>query len=318
MSLKINCLMLNNEIWALKLRLRYEYGFYDKILVTEARKTFSGGDKPLYFDKYRDTIADPENKITYIVLNDLPYDAGIEYKTESGILLKGNRWPAESAMRNGASATLQAMGLTQEDIVVVQDIDEIANLDSVALHVSSLGARHVHKFCYHDYRGTIASSGTAPGIVESGYIIRGSMVGGDLADYKRLHIGSDGFPQAWHNSAPLWAQSLDGQPLGSLVRMPDVTFTRGRQTGEPLGWHLSDMTGGWNDLLIHKINSFAHAECDIHGRVESEDFWRDVQNFTQKQNERGAYNFDDIDESIPDFIRSCAREFPILFKPRKA
>jgi hypothetical protein len=82
--------------------------------------------------------------------------------------------------------------------------------------------------------------------------------------------------------------------------------------GDTPGWHLSGMTGGFEKLLAHKRNSFSHAEFDKGPAEISGDFWAEALRFMEDAAMRGEYDFSDIDDDLPCFIKESITEFPVL------
>lgn len=105
-----DCFTYYNEDLLLSLRLETLNEVVDTFVVVEATHTFSGKPKPLFFDPNR--FAKFSNKISYVVVDDMPLELG-------------NAWANEAHQRN---AILR--GLTDaapNDWIMISDADEIPN-----------------------------------------------------------------------------------------------------------------------------------------------------------------------------------------------
>lgn len=313
----INCLILNTEIWALQLRFKYEYDFFDTIIITEARMTFAGETKPLYFEKYRHLFPDPENKIIYDVIDTLPIENDVEYMTASGQRVQGNRWPAEHAMRNHCMSLLKEMDLSDEDLIAIQDADEIGNIEDMAKVGPTLAPNDVYKLGYENYKASVHPGGYQEKLWLGGCLFRATLLEEDYHGLRRLYFNHDvdslGY---WHIQSPLFVSKLDGSPMYHFIKRPGLNPRRAERGESPLGWHFSSMSGGFQKLRLHKGQSFAHAEYSSKTIVSSEDYWAEVVAFTDEMAAAGKYDYTDLSEHLPDFVTTSIREFPILLLPK--
>ena len=69
----INCFTFFNELDLLEIRLN-ECKWIDKFIIIEAKKTFTGKDKPLFYQENKNRFKEFHSKIKHIIVNDLPYD----------------------------------------------------------------------------------------------------------------------------------------------------------------------------------------------------------------------------------------------------
>ncbi len=127
--LLVNAILFNNEVHLLTERLAYQYNHFDKFLIYEASTLFNGKPKPFYTEKYKDLIKDPENKIKIKKVCDLPLPISGNFIGTKNRPLNENRWIVEAAFRNQALKDLDK--LPDDSIIIFQDIDEIASLNSI-------------------------------------------------------------------------------------------------------------------------------------------------------------------------------------------
>lgn len=143
--LVIDTCMLFNELDMLELRLNELWASVDRFVIVEAPFTHSGAPKPLLFAEHATRFAPYRDKITY---HGLRWPAVGEARDER------ERLNIEIAQRNAIGAALIKLDLSNRDIVIVSDIDEIPRAQTV----TSLGQRlDVSTFCvfvqqhYHRY-----------------------------------------------------------------------------------------------------------------------------------------------------------------------
>jgi len=67
-----DCFTFYNELDLLEIRLRELYNEIDYIVLAEATKTFSGKDKPLYFNDNKKKFRKWEKKIIHIIIDNMP------------------------------------------------------------------------------------------------------------------------------------------------------------------------------------------------------------------------------------------------------
>ena len=136
----IDCFIIDNEIEMLYYRLHLLYSIVDYFIIIEARQNFFGKSKPTFvqdnmnlFDKFKD-------KIIHLIV-DLPYE-------ESNIDLKNNKsFQQDFYNENGEQWMNQAFQtevirkealkyipeLNDEDLLIVSEIEEIPDPDTISL-----------------------------------------------------------------------------------------------------------------------------------------------------------------------------------------
>ncbi len=114
-----DCFPFFNEIELLELRMHELDGIVDKFVLVEATKTHTGLPKPLYFAENRARFDAFANKIIHVVVDDMPSGDGPRA-----------HWVRERFQRNSIARGL--VNCRPEDIIMVSDIDEIPNPQTVA------------------------------------------------------------------------------------------------------------------------------------------------------------------------------------------
>jgi hypothetical protein len=65
---------MNNEIWLLEARIKYDLQWFDSIIIAEADSTHSGIKKPFFYEKYSYLFEEYKDRIIYVKINNLyPY-----------------------------------------------------------------------------------------------------------------------------------------------------------------------------------------------------------------------------------------------------
>jgi beta-1,4-mannosyl-glycoprotein beta-1,4-N-acetylglucosaminyltransferase len=116
----VDCFIFYNELEMLTYRLNLLYEIVDYFVIVEARQTFVGSNKPLYFEENKHLFTKFFNKIIHIIV-DLPF-------TKDMInILQGDQWTNEKFQRNCISKGLQQIDqyLCLDDVVIIADLDEI-------------------------------------------------------------------------------------------------------------------------------------------------------------------------------------------------
>jgi beta-1,4-mannosyl-glycoprotein beta-1,4-N-acetylglucosaminyltransferase len=105
-----------NELDLLEARLSEMARMVDRFVVIEARQTFRGQPKPLYFQENSHLFRRWAAQIDHVVV-DLPEGP--------------DAWARERHQRNVAHQVLADLGAVQDDLVLLTDLDEIVRADRV-------------------------------------------------------------------------------------------------------------------------------------------------------------------------------------------
>lgn len=121
----IDCFTFYNELKMLKFRLEELYDHVDYFVIVESDVTFSGNKKELFFKDNRNQFKKYLPKIIHVVINDMP-----EYD---------NNWKREEHQRNAIKQGIKRINLNQNDLILIGDVDEIPNMESVNKIAYKLG-----------------------------------------------------------------------------------------------------------------------------------------------------------------------------------
>lgn len=122
----IDCFTFYNELDMLKFRLDYLYDTVDKFILLESTVTFSGVQKELYFQKNKQLYDAYKDKIIHVIVDDLPGDDPSKNAID-------NAWVRERLQRNLLDRGISQLQLTDDDIIVITDLDEIPDRKTLNL-----------------------------------------------------------------------------------------------------------------------------------------------------------------------------------------
>ena len=210
----IDAFPFNNELDLLQMRCEELYDAVDAMVLVEAPKDHQDHDKPLYFAEHRDRFSAWADKIVHVVAGPMPSKAE-----------DADPWAREHAQREFIRDGLAHLDLTDHDVILQSDVDEIPR----ALH-----ARNVR-----------------PGGKAWVFGQRGHFWAVDW-----LH------PVQWRGTV---AMTVKGLSLLSEARrfayMRDLRLTAEMPPHlADAGWHFSWLGG--SDAAIRKVGSFCHPEVE--------------------------------------------------------
>lgn len=114
------------ELDLLEIRLNILDPYVDKFIICEATKTFSGDDKPLYYELNKERYAKWAHKIEHHVVDDFDDPVYLKMAKDSPNTGAGEHyWVREFYIKEMAKEALK--GLDDNDIVYISDLDEIWN-----------------------------------------------------------------------------------------------------------------------------------------------------------------------------------------------
>jgi len=112
--------MFYNELTVLKIRLEELYDIVDKFILIEATVTHSGNPKPLYYSENKEDFSKYNDKIIHMVTD---FTEGYEFSKY--IQARNVNWFKENYQRECAQIAIQDLNLSNDDIIITTDLDEI-------------------------------------------------------------------------------------------------------------------------------------------------------------------------------------------------
>ena len=273
-----DCFQFFNELDILKIRLHVLSPVVDRFVISEATETFSGLEKPLYYEENKAMFAEFEDKIIHVVVDDTP---------------QGGTHERDTFQKNAVTRGLA--GCTDDDIVIFSDLDEIPNPDKIREILQNFQEDKIYHFaqrlfyCYLNMEEVSGSLLSYAGEFEG--VARKKWIGTKMLSYKLLR-----------------AQHL---LLGEL------RFPERKEIGirvEDGGWHFGYMGGhGEKDIrkrVQEKVVSAAHQEYNSkHVLSNVTDQIKDGKDIFGRN---AQFVRCEIDESFPAYIREHQKELDFL------
>lgn len=126
----VDCVTFNGEYDLLDIRLNILGPHVDRFIICEAPTTFSGLPKPLYYERGKERYRRWHDKITYFVIEGECTDESLVALADGSVLTRGAaHWKREFYQKESIKKGL--VGLDDNDIVFVGDVDEIPDLEVV-------------------------------------------------------------------------------------------------------------------------------------------------------------------------------------------
>jgi len=214
-----DCFMFNNEEKLLEIRFNVLNKFVDYFVIIESEETHSGNKKKTTFEikKYPEF----KEKIIYRKINSFPTNL--------------NSWQKENYQRNYISNCLKQA--KEDDIVLISDLDEIPNLESVN---------------FSNYNEKI-------------------IVFNQRLFFYKLNFGAK--ISSWHGTracqkkflkSPQWLRNLKTHKRYKFYRLDKLLFSSKYERNFKIinngGWHFTWL--GDLDFIKNKLKSFAHTELN--------------------------------------------------------
>ena len=111
-----DCFPFFNELDLLEIRLQEVSDVVEAFVLVEARQTFSGKPKPLYYEENKDRFADYADKIIHVVIDAFPPSR--------------SKWDIEHFQRDELRRGLK--DARPDDLILLSDVDEIPRRDVLA------------------------------------------------------------------------------------------------------------------------------------------------------------------------------------------
>lgn len=224
----IDCFPFNNELDMLECRLVELYDAVDAFVLVEAERDHQDHVKPLHYMENRDRFAPWKDKLVHVVAGPMPSKAD-----------NPDPWAREHAQREFIGDGLAAIGVTDDDVILQSDVDEIPR----ALH-----ARNCR-----------------PGRKTWAFGQRGHFWAVDWL-----------YPLIWHGTTAAAVRTIGTlHPARRFAYMRDLRLTAECPPHlEDAGWHLSWLGGA--EAALAKVGSFCHPEVEqqIRDGLTSDEFLR--------------------------------------------
>jgi len=116
-----DCFVFFNELELLKVRFEELYDKVDHFVLVEAKQTFCGDPKPLYFAENAECFAQYKHKIIHVVVEEFP--------PPTNNLEHEDWWVRHEFQLNAALRGLESCN--SDDIIMISDLDEIPHREAI-------------------------------------------------------------------------------------------------------------------------------------------------------------------------------------------
>lgn len=117
----IDTIIFYNEFELLNYRLNTIKNVVDYFIIVESTKTFTGKEKPLYFDYIESKYTDISHKIVRVICDDF-----IDIKTNEDV------WKNEIMQRRYIDKGIELLNLDNNDLIMLSDVDEIPDRKTIS------------------------------------------------------------------------------------------------------------------------------------------------------------------------------------------
>jgi beta-1,4-mannosyl-glycoprotein beta-1,4-N-acetylglucosaminyltransferase len=115
----------NGEKDILDLRLNILSPYVDRFIIVEAKTTFSGNKKPLYFSAQEHHFRKFWNKITYYIVKENYTESEVALAESSPNTRGAHHWKNEFLQKESIKKAILERRIQDDDIVYIGDVDEI-------------------------------------------------------------------------------------------------------------------------------------------------------------------------------------------------
>ena len=269
-----------NELDLLEIRLNTLDPYVDHFVLSESTKTFSGLDKPLYYEENKKRFKKFHKKIIHNIVQDNtskdlhPYERDIFQKNEIKKIVLEN--------------------VSNDDVIIWSDIDEVPNPEAIKDVKNFFEPNIIFHFAQENCIGYL-------NLVETTGQVRSMTSDWDYEDYPK-----------WLGSK-LFSKSILEKYTMSELRSKQENENTYRIS--PGGWHWSYVGSeglSVEDRIVKKL------ECAAHSELDTEQIRSKVSSVKENKDPLGRYytkyQIVDIDDSYPDNIISNKEKFSYIIK----
>lgn len=292
-----------NELDILKMRLEIMDPLVDRFVIEESRYTFSGDPKELCFEKNREMFSKWLPKIEYIVVDERKDDVTTH---ERDIFQKNH---LINALKNSDGT----FNVTDKDIIIVGDVDEIPNPEVIRRIVENFDSKmiyHLAQRMYYAFINLEEVSGNLLSITGE-FKDFGEMTDGPREDNpaKRPH-------RKWLGTKVF---SVNNIPEDGIIRIREIKPEDPRSLRiEDGGWHFGYMGSHHETDVAKRISTKVVAAA--HQEYNTEDILKEARDrliLGQDMFGRNAHFVRvDIDETYPEYLRENLKEYDYLILPK--
>lgn len=269
-----------NELDLLEIRLNVLDPYVDWFILSEATKTFSGLDKPLYYQENKKRFEKFNHKIIYNIVEDTTAPELHPYQRD--VFQKDN---IKKVILENAS---------EDDIIIWSDVDEVPNIEAILDLDSYFEQNAIFHFAQENCMGYL-------NLVEVGGIIRAMTPDWDYGDRPR-----------WLGTKVFGKSILEKYTLSELRSKQE---NEKNYRIFPGGWHWSYV--GSEGLSVEE-RVLKKIECAAHSELNNDKIKQNVARVKDNKDPLGrdyaVYQTVPIDQSYPKYILDNKEKFANLIK----
>lgn len=269
-----------NELDILEIRLNILDPYVDCFILSEATKTFSGLEKPLYYQENKDRFEKFNHKIIHNIVEDTtppelhPYQRDVFQKDNIKKVILENS--------------------SDDDVIIWSDVDEVPNPDAIEDLQSYFEQDAIFHFAQENCMGYL-------NLVEVGGIIRAMTTDWDYGDRPR-----------WLGTKVFGKSILEKYTLSELRSKQE---NEKNYRIFPGGWHWSYV--GSEGLSVEE-RVLKKIECAAHSELNNDQIKQNVARVKDNKDPLGRdyaiYQTVPIDDSYPQYILDNKEKFASLIK----
>lgn len=269
-----------NELDILEIRLNVLDPYVDCFILSEATKTFSGLDKPLYYQENKERFEKFSHKIIHNIVEDTtspdlhPYQRDVFQKDNIKKVVLDN--------------------VSDEDVIIWSDVDEVPNPDVIKEVESFFEQDAIFHFAQENCMGYL-------NLVEVGGIIRAMTSDWDYEDRPR-----------WLGTKMFGKSILEKYTLSELRSKQEK---ESNYRVFPGGWHWSYV--GSEGLSVEE-RVLKKIECAAHSELNTQQIKSNVARVKDNKDPLGrdyaVYQPVPLDDSYPEYILNNKEKFASLIK----
>lgn len=259
-----DCFIFYNENDLLDLRLNYLNSVIDKFIIVEANRTFTGIKKSKNFDAER--FKNFSDKIIYVYLEDIP--------------VQKTPWHYESLQRNYILDILKKQNVSEEDIILLSDVDEIPSIDAIEYYKNNLNGIYGFAQKMYNYYFNLLDKYREP------------WHRAKILQYKDFFDTSLEDTILYGNNLPKECNTTNTvSKIRLMVKFPVIYDA---------GWHFSYL--GNARFIKEKLNSFSHQEFNKPPYNDIEHIESCIKSCKDIFGNNTVYQRVKINNSFPDYL----------------
>jgi beta-1,4-mannosyl-glycoprotein beta-1,4-N-acetylglucosaminyltransferase len=269
-----------NELDILEIRLNVLDSYVDYFILSESTKTFSGLEKPLYYQENKERFKKFNHKIIHNIVEDTtPLDL--------------HPYQRDVFQKDGIKKVILE-NVSDEDVIIWSDVDEVPNPEAIGDLDSYFEQDSIFHFAQENCMGYL-------NLVEVGGIIRAMVTDWDYEDRPR-----------WLGTKIFGKSILEKYTLSELRSKQE---TEKNYRIFPGGWHWSYV--GSEGLSVEE-RVLKKIECAAHSELNNEQIKQNVARVKDNKDPLGrdyaVYQTVAVDDSYPQYILNNKEKFASLIK----